>query len=164
MGNERSDDPGGTQLRRHSTRLPSAESRIEASATGSYILVTHAFCPRGHDVVAAEGLTFNGFPGITVRVRGGERSGDVTLSPLHGDHRRGGEVDFADGTLLEVTCPECATPLPRMGECGCVPGSHWVALYTTARLEAGSAILICDAWGCRRSKLIDQAELLREYV
>lgn len=127
------------------------------------IQVTQAYCPNGHNLVNADKGTFEGAPGIWLKVSAGGKTGEVVLSPYHGDHRRLGFTDFEDGTRVEIACPVCGVPLPRLIPCSCGSGDM-VALYLTPDLDEGHVVALCDVWGCHRSKVFDQAQLLSAYL
>jgi hypothetical protein len=127
------------------------------------IQVTQAFCPNGHNLVRNRRQLFDGSPGISLLVSDGSDCQDVILSPFHGDHSRKGKACFADGTRLEVYCPVCRAQLPILSPCTCGKG-NLVMLYLTDGLDDGNVVALCDVWGCHRSKVFDQAQLLAAYL
>jgi hypothetical protein len=128
------------------------------------IQVTQAFCPEGHNLVYNRDVLFDGEPGISLWVSDGRREGEVVLSPFHGDHSRQSEIDFDPGQLLEIRCPICKTPLPELSDCSCADNARLFALYLTPALDEGHVVALCNAWGCHRSKVFDQAQLLSAYM
>ena len=139
----------------------STESRAEL-ANGAFIIVTQAFCPNGHDLVAIEGPTFDGFPGITIKVKGHGQEGHVTLSPMHGDGRKQTDIDFDEGKRFDLCCPTCGAPLPKFARCDCGQGRlHAIDLVASGD---GEIVAICDVAGCRRSRVADGLELLAVFV
>ncbi|MBN2496600.1 MAG: hypothetical protein JXR96_18570 [Deltaproteobacteria bacterium] len=127
------------------------------------IQVTQAFCPNGHNLVCNFKLLFDGEPGISLWVSDGEREGEVVLSPFHGDHSRQGLSDFDPGSKLTISCPICRHQLPRLSKCSCERGELFT-LYLTPTLDDSHVVALCDIWGCHRSKVFDQAQLLSAYM
>lgn len=125
---------------------------------GAFIIVTQAFCPQGHDLVAVPGPLFDGFPGLSVRVRGDGVDEVVTLSPMHGDDRKEGGETIPAGTRCSMSCPVCDTELPSIGRCDCQAGElHAVDLVPRG---SGEIAALCDVAGCRRSHVADGLEIL----
>jgi len=149
-------------FRSQGAQPPSEDVRIK-EIDDVVIQVTQVFCPNGHNLVTESKGLFDGQPGIWLKVSDGTRSGEVVLSPFHGDHARLGFTDFKDGTRVRISCPICDVPLPRLSRCSCGQGDM-VALYLTPSLEEGQVVALCDVWGCHRSKVFDQAQLLSAYL
>lgn len=122
----------------------SAPSRAELDD----LLVTEAFCARGHPLVRPEHPRFRGRPGIGVRCRSGDRAGLVVLSPFGGDKRKVCEVEFPRGTLVEISCPTCREPLPALAPHDCRPGASYVALFLRPEPDWTQVLALCNAWGC----------------
>jgi len=141
---------------------PSEDSQI-AVIDDVIIQVTQAFCPNGHNLVMEDKELFDGQPGICLHVSNGSITGEIILSPFHGDHVRKGNVDFEPGERLLLTCPICHAELPHLSRCSCGDGSLHL-LYLTERLDEGHVIALCDVWDCHRSKVFDQAQLLSAYI
>ncbi len=124
----------------------------------AYIIVAQAFCPAGHDLVAYPGPLFDGFPGISIRIRCEGVEEVITLSPMHGDDRKAGAEDVADGTRYTLCCPICDVELPSIGRCDCRMGElHSVDLVPKGH---GEIAALCDVAGCRRSRVADGLEVL----
>ena len=143
------------KLRRPAGRTkPSPDSHLR-ELDDVVIQVTQVFCPRGHDLVFPHEDSFDGEPGIHLLVRHGKQEGRVILSPFHGDHRRRTELDFPEGTRVEVCCPVCGTKFPRLTACGCRWDGGLFKLYLTPSLSEDHLVALCDIWGCHRSKVFD---------
>lgn len=144
--------------------LPPPSPQTRAREVEEVIIqVTQAFCPNGHNLVRNRRQLFDGSPGISLLVSDGSDCQNVILSPFHGDHSRKGKACFADGTRLEVYCPVCRAQLPVLSPCTCGKG-NLVMLYLTDGLDDGNVVALCDVWGCHRSKVFDQAQLLAAYL
>lgn len=124
------------------------------------IIVTQAFCPRGHDVVGISDQRFDEHPAVTLKVRAGEREGLVHLSPVHGDPRKTGLTGIPVGAKCEVSCPVCGTPLDAVGEVDDGTGAVYYALYLTPRLDEGAFVALSDTWGHYHSRIVDDTELI----
>lgn len=129
----------------------------------AFVVVTQAFCPRGHNLVGAGPTAFEGYPGIAIWVGDGRAQGLVELSPLHGDATKVGP-EFRPGTRLRLECPICRTELPRLARCTCQPDGTLRKLYLTANPDEAYVIGLCDVWGCTRSRVIDGNEILSEWL
>jgi hypothetical protein len=129
-----------------------------ALADGSFIIVTQAFCPQGHDLVAYPGANFDGFPGISIRIAGEGASEVVTISPMHGDDRRAGGEEFVAGTPHLLACPVCDEELPVFADCDC--GSGRLRSIDLVRGGGGEVVALCDVAGCRRSRVAEGLEVL----
>jgi hypothetical protein len=142
---------------------PSPHSKLR-EVDAVVIQVTQLFCPKGHNLVRDREHLFDGQMGLCLWVSDGEKAGEVILSPFHGDHRRLGLTDFAKGTRLTIACPICKAPLPRLSACGCKDKGDLVKLYLTPELSEENLVALCNVWGCHRSKVFDQAQLLSAYI
>ena len=133
---------------------------------GVTIIVTQAFCPQGHNLVRDEDAHFDGYPGVTVYVEAaGWEGGEVTLSPIHGDHSKiGMPRQIPEGTKCTIRCPECEEILPTISKCGCENDGDLVAIYLRKSLNEGDVIAICNVLGCYRSRIMDNFDLLSEFV
>lgn len=128
-----------------------------------YVVVTQLFCPNGHNLVGAGSHQFDGFAGIAIRVTDGKREGVVELSPIHGDASKIG-LEFPKDTRLQLMCPTCGVVLPRFARCTCPAGGELRKLFLTTRLDDEHLVAVCDVWGCTRSRVIDGAEILSEWM
>ena len=125
------------------------------------IAVTHVYCPNGHNLVdAASDARFNGYPGISLKIKGEEEEGIVIVSPIHGDDTRFGANDFTPGEITRVSCPVCDVELPKVQDCGCTNESKLVGLYLDPELVEGSQVVMCNAWGCLRSRITDRFQII----
>lgn len=159
----KSTDKPGKLERPNGSPTPSDETRIR-QVDDVVIQVTQAFCPNGHNLIGDQEQTFDGAPGIGLWVSDGTTEGEVVLSPYHGDHRRITALAFEPGTTVTIACPVCKAKLPRMGPCTCPEGGDLCMVYLTERLDEGQVVALCNVWGCHRSKVFDQAQLLSAYV
>ncbi len=149
----------GIRLR---SQIPSRDQL--AVQDGITISVTQAYCPGGHKLIRDDNWLFQGQPGIRLAVAQGGEHEDVTLSPIHGHHARHGGEDFEYGRSCSVTCPTCRVELPAHEEaCLCGRGKLRI-IYLTTWLDQGDVAMVCDVWGCQRSRVLDKFELLSEWV
>ncbi len=133
---------------------------------GPTIVLSGAFCPVGHNLLASEAEPlFDGFPGIKVRItdKNTGKESDVILSPIHGDARKCVDQEPADGTLLELSCPQCGTTLPRLAGCDCPEHGDLVVLYLSQKLDKGSYVAVCNVWGCPKSQIVEEFTLISEF-
>ena len=140
----------------HTDRSSAESQRLPHPSDGVTLVVTQAFGPGGDNLVGWSDVRFNGHPAITVLVRTPEgREGLVHLSPIHGDTRRQGFTDIAEGTRCDLLCPVTRRPLEPLGAVDDGSGAVYHALYLTPRLSSGHAIAISDIWGHFNSRLVD---------
>jgi len=132
---------------------------------GIAILVTQAFCPEGHDLVYREDVSFSGHKGISIQVAAGDWSGEIVLSPFHGDSRiEGMNQAVPKGTKCRLTCPVCGAGLPVQAACGCPSGGDLHSLFLRKDLRDTEQIMLCDVYGCTRSRVMDSLQVVSEYA
>jgi hypothetical protein len=127
------------------------------------IVVNEAYGPDGDNLVGISDVEFDGFPAVTLLVRGGGREELVHLSPIHGDRRKKGMEDLPIGTKCELLCPVSKKPLPKIGRIGEGP-AEYCAIYLTKKLQAGSTIYVSDVWGHHDSRILDNFELISAWA
>ena len=132
-----------------------------------YIVVTQAFCPNGHNLVDDTNEIFDEYPGIRLKLCSDTAEGEVHLSPFHGDATKRGHLDWQPGTRLEVRCPVCDTILPTLTKCKCETADgrrgELVKLYLTPGLTDSHMVVVCNVWGCRHSRTIDNWLIISEF-
>ncbi|HEY3352673.1 MAG TPA: hypothetical protein VGQ83_05460 [Polyangia bacterium] len=138
----------------------SAESSVKQDDV--LIVLTQAFCTTGHNLIRP-GEQFMGFDGLQLWVSDGAKEGLVVVSPIHGDGSKKG-LSFRPGAKLEISCPECRTPLPHLCRCSCGKGGSLRTIYLTPDLSDAHQAAVCDIWGCPRSRVIDSNEILSEFI
>lgn len=124
------------------------------------IIVTQAFCPKGHNLVGASDASFDEHPAVTLKVRADGREGLVHLSPVHGDKRKGGMTDIPVGAKCSLSCPVCDAPFDEVGPVDDGSGAHYYAIYLTPRLAEGALVAVSDIWGHYHSRVVDDTELI----
>ncbi len=144
----------------HGTPEFSDESGVEFR-DGAFVIVSQAYCPNGHDLVAHEGASFDGFPGITLRVVGDDADGLLTLSPMHGDSRTEG-VAVTPGQRYALRCPVCGVDLPVFARCDC--GTGLLRTLSLVGHDEGEIVTICDVAGCHRSRVAHGLDVLAVFT
>ena len=125
------------------------------------IIVSKLYGPNGDNLVGLSDVTFDGFPAITLLLETPDgRSGQVHLSPVHGDERKAGFTDIEIGTRCVLRCPVSNSPLKRVEEIDDAFGAGYYALYRTADLSEASVVMISDVWGHYHSRVVDNFELI----
>lgn len=131
---------------------------------GVMVVITQAYCPNGHNLISQENADFDGHPGISLLVECADWSGNIVLSPIHGDHSRVGVAKtLTEGTNCTLRCPVCQTELPKLGKCRCENGGDLLGLYLRPSLHQGDMVAFCSVMGCHRSRIMDQFEVLSEF-
>ena len=132
---------------------------------GVEVVITQAFCPNGHNLVRREEALFDGHPGISVMIDCDDWSGEVVLSPIHGDHsRKGVEEHVKPGTKCTLSCPVCGIKLPKIGDCRCEQEGDLVGMYLREDLSEGDVVAVCNVMDCHQSRIMDRWDILSEYV
>lgn len=126
------------------------------------VVITQVFCKNGHNLVGRSPERFDGYPGISLQVEAGGRSGEVVVSPVHGDHTKRGAV-FEAGQKLSIRCPECHAELEELTRCRCSVQGRLRKLYLTPKPTDAHIIAVCDVWGCPLSRVIDSYEMFSEF-
>ncbi len=129
-----------------------------------FIVITQAFCPNGHSLVDEKSEDFDGYPGIRVHLESEGEAGDVILSPFHGDRSKKGKLDWDDGLKVKISCPECQVAFPKLASCRCSGGGDLIKLYLTPNLSDSHVLAMCNVWGCRRSRTINNWQIISEYL
>ena len=125
------------------------------------IIVSKLYGPNGDNLVGLSDVTFDGFPAITLCVETPDgRSGEVHLSPIHGDARKEGYTAIPVGTRCRLSCPVSKKPLKKVEEIDDTFGAGYFALYRTADLSEASVVMISDVWGHYHSRVVDNFELI----
>ena len=150
---------GRTKLR-VAKKKPTPATRVRKDDV--MIVLTQAFCTTGHNLIRP-GEKFEGFDGMHLWVSDGKTAGLVVVSPIHGDDSKRGPT-FKRGAKLEISCPECRTPLPKLCRCSCGKGGSLRTIYLTPELSEAHQAAVCDIWGCPRSRVIDAHEILSELI
>ena len=124
------------------------------------IVVTQAFGPKGDNLVGISDVQFDGYPAITLGVRGAGREEQVHLSPIHGDSRKIGMDGLESGTACELFCPVSGEVLERVGEVEDGSGATYHAVYLSPKLSQGEIVMVSNIWGHYHSRIIDDMELI----
>lgn len=127
------------------------------------VVVTRAYCPKGHNLVGLSAETFDGHPGLSLWVEHGGRAGEVVISPIHGDHQKRG-ITFPDGAKLKLCCPTCRAELPELTRCNCSEEGRLRKLFLSPSLSDAHLVAVCDIWGCPLSRVIDSFEMFSEFI
>ncbi len=98
-------------------------------------------------------VTYNGYPGLTVRLRTAAQAGELSLSPVIGDKSRSFfDFDRHEGEIVEICCPTCDEQLPVYSECSC--GAELVAMFSEPQADYANCIGICQRIGCLNSEIL----------
>jgi hypothetical protein len=133
-------------------------------ADGVAVIVTRAYGPGGEPLIDDSGVEFDGFPAISIGVRANGREGVVHLSPFHGDRRKRGFTEIEPGTKCELFCPKSGRPLDRAGPPSSNGEPEYFYLYLSKSCVPSSALYLSDCWGHFDSRIIDNDELISEWL
>lgn len=127
------------------------------------IVITHAYDHRGNPLIEESGPSFRGFPGVSLRVHWSDCVESVALSPIHGDSSKIGGDRIPSGTKCSVRSSVVDEELLAYAPCPCGRGTLR-AIFLNPDPANSAVAAICDVWGCRRSRLVDEWEILSEFV
>lgn len=140
-------------------------TRLQAiNEKGYVVVVTHAYGPNGEDLMAYEGPSFSGEPGVGLKVKQGEEEAMVFLSPFFGDPSKETEGDFKAGERCELYCPESGARLDPIPGIESESGASYYAIYLSSRLSEGELVAVSDIWGDTNSRILSEGELLKLYA
>jgi hypothetical protein len=141
--------------------IPPQHDSLQATSDNVTLVVTQAFGPGGNNLVGVSGVTFNGYPAVTLLLRTPDgREGLVHLSPIHGDKRKTGFTDITPGTRCELLCPVTKRPLDKLGSVDDGSGATYYALYLTPKLSKGHAVAVTDLWDHFHSRIVDDEAVI----
>ena len=152
----------GVHLRKDDPASWSQATPIEL-VDDALVVVTQAYCHNGHRLVTTANPTFGGFPGVRVQVTTDQRTEDVVLSPIHGHQQRQGGDGIAEGARCRVACPKCSEEFPEYAPCVCGAG-QLRSIFLTPDASESHVVAVCENWGCHKSRILDEFEILSEYV
>lgn len=130
----------------------------ETAGKGKMLVVTECYCPSGHSLLYSR-ASFNGYPGILIKVTGDKGTGHIVLSPISGDKSHVAlDLDLVEGEIMITSCPACGVVFERLGPCPC--GGDIITLHTTAVPDSDSCIGICNRVGCVHSEVRSKGDLI----
>ena len=122
------------------------------------LVVSRLFCPNGHSLISTRAV-FNGYPGIVVMARSGQKQGLIALSPLYGSKARISlDIDLESGEIVELHCPVCDILLPVHSPCSC--GAELIAFFPTPDADFTNCVAICNRVDCINSHILINDELI----
>ena len=129
----------------------------EAPQEVAFEVVTECYCQNGHSLLS-DLVCYNGYDGLTVKLRTPEQEGLLSLSPVIGDKSRSFfDFERIEGEIVEICCPTCDEPLPVYSECSC--GAELVAMFTQQKIDYANCIGICQRIGCLNSEILTNRTL-----
>ncbi len=125
------------------------------------IIVEECYCPNGHSLVDSR-VEFRGHPGILIKVKKGNETGAIALSPICGDNSKYSiDIELSDGEILDLLCPHCNVPLPVYAPCDC--GGDMITLFADKQGNFCNCIGVCNRVGCSHSEIKNGTELFKIY-
>ena len=130
----------------------------ERRDTDKILVVSRLYCPNGHSLISSRAV-FNGYPGIMVRVKKGDISGLIALSPIYGSKARISiDIDLESGEVMDLHCPVCDILLPVHSPCRC--GADLVAFFPTTDADFTNCVAICNRVDCINSHILINDEVI----
>ncbi|MCB9730247.1 MAG: hypothetical protein H6744_18315 [Deltaproteobacteria bacterium] len=152
----------GVHIRKTDPSTWSGRAQVEL-IDDALVVVTQAYCHQGHPLVQEDHPLFGGFPGLRLDVKAGGQVHAVYLSPIHGHDEKVGGESIPAGTVCGVACPVCHEELPEYAPCACGKG-RLRAIHLSAEHKDAHVAAVCEVWGCARSRVIDEWEVLSEIL
>jgi hypothetical protein len=145
--------------------LPEQRDSLLPVAGGVTVVVTQAFGPTGASLVGVSDVVFDGYPAVTLKITTPDgREGMVHVSPIHGDRRKAGFTDIANGTRVKLMCPVTGKPLDKLGAVDDGSGADYYAIYLTQRLSKGACVMVTDIWGHYHSRIVDDNAVISHWA
>jgi hypothetical protein len=138
------------------------ETESVSVSEGVVIIINQAYGPNGDKLVGVSDVTFDGFPAVSLWVKGGGQEGMVHLSPIHGDHRKEG-LTLPSGTKCELFCPVSRQPLTQVDLDEDGDAEHF-AIYLSPKLSPSSAVYLSNVWDDYNSRVMDNDELISSWL
>jgi hypothetical protein len=126
------------------------------------VVVSQAYDQDGNALITEGNATFAGYPGVRLLVRAGGEECEVTLSPIHGHQERRGGDGIPEGTQCEVCSPYTGKELPQHGPQA--KNGTFRMIYLTPDCTDAHVVVVSDIWGDHNSRIVDEFEVLSEYV
>ena len=131
---------------------------LSRSETDKILVVSRLYCPDGHSLMSTRAV-FNGYPGIMIKVKKGDRNGLIALSPIYGSKARiSVDIDLESGEVVDLHCPVCDIPLPVYSPCRC--GADLVAFFPTTDADFTNCVAICNRVDCINSQILINDEVI----
>ena len=128
----------------------------------AHVVVSQAYDQDGNPLISEENATFAGFPGVRLLVIADGEEHEVTLSPIHGHQERVGGDDIPTGTRCQVCSPHTRKELPQHGPE--TKSGTFRSIYLTPDCSDAHVVVVSDVWGDHNSRIVDEFEVLSEYV
>ncbi len=124
-------------------------------------VITHCYCPRGHDLISSR-VSFNGFPGLIIRVKKGGKKGLIALSPVYGEKVRVAmDIDLQHDELVALHCPICDRAFPVHSACPRC-GGEMIALFLGPHADFSDCVAVCNRIDCPNASLIEGGHLVAQ--
>jgi len=118
----------------------------------TFEVITECYCHNGHSLLT-DLVTYNGYKGLTVKLRTATQEGMLSLSPVIGDKSRSFfDFERKEGDIVELCCPTCGEALPVYSECSC--GAELVAMFSEQKVDYANCVGICQRIGCLNSEVL----------
>ncbi|MCK4303780.1 MAG: hypothetical protein KAY24_06045 [Candidatus Eisenbacteria sp.] len=123
--------------------MPADSNRIEFDVPKGTLVVRHAHCPKGCDLMDPE-VKIHDNPSIHLVLKHEGKKADIHLDPVYGSHENICEHEVPKGAVVELFCPSCGMSLTDP-EATCAKCS---APMFILHLPKGSFVEACQRSGC----------------
>jgi hypothetical protein len=123
--------------------MPEHRDRIELEVPEGKVVIQHARCPRGCDLMDPE-VPIHEHPSIHLLCEFGGKRSHIHLDPVYGSHDNVYQQKIPEGAVVELLCPQCGAGL-KDPDTSCAKCS---APMFTLHLPRGSFVEACQRNGC----------------
>lgn len=133
-------------------------NRIELEIGKGDVVVAHAQCPAGCDLMDPE-VKFHGHPSINLAFTYGGQQGSIHLDPVYGRYEKLSDPKIPEGEVVEFTCPHCSISLEETD----ITCSKCQAPMFSLHLPHGGFVEACERMGCayHTMRLVTGAQLMQ---
>lgn len=122
-------------------------NRVEFEVPRGQVLVRHASCPEGHDLMDPE-VKINDHPSIHLKIELDGKTGSIHLDPVYGSFDNICDVEVPDNAAVKFHCPTCNVSLEADERCGKCSAPMFVL-----HLLKGGIVEGCMRNGCSQHNL-----------
>ena len=122
-------------------------TRVEFEVPRGQVVVRHASCPNGHDLMDKE-IKIGDHPAITLAVELGGKKGTIHLDPVYGSFNNTCDLEIPEKSTVKFSCPTCQDTLPGDESC-----SKCSAPLFVLQLPGGGLVEGCTRNGCNHHNL-----------
>jgi predicted RNA-binding Zn-ribbon protein involved in translation (DUF1610 family) len=122
-------------------------TRVEFEVPRGQVVVRHAKCPNGHDLMDTE-VKIDDHAAITLVIELGGKKGTIHLDPVYGSFNNTCDMDIPEKSMVNFFCPTCQESLKEDESC-----SKCSAPLFVLQLPGGGLVEGCTRNGCNQHNM-----------